>query len=111
LSLFGDYIRERLGKEIVETDDGFATYYFPEPGCCYIEDIYVRPEARRTGAGSRLADQVTEIALSKGSDRLIGSVDPKAFGSTDSMKALLAYGFELHGTDGKLIYLKKEIGG
>jgi GNAT superfamily N-acetyltransferase len=87
------------------------TFVIPEPGCCYIEDIYVRPEARRTGFGSWLADQVTKIALAKGCDRLVGSVDPTAFGATESMKALFAYGFQLHGTDGKLIYLTKQIGG
>lgn len=110
MSLFGDYIKERQGKEILETGDGFATYYFPNPDTCYIEDIYVRPEARRTGLASKMADQIVQIAKENRCQALIGSVSVAAFGSTESLKALLAYGFELEGLKGELIYLKKDIG-
>lgn len=109
MSLYGDYIRERLGKAIIENDDGFATYYFVNEKTCYIEDIYVRPEARRTHAASKMADEITEIAKKNGCTDLVGSVAPQAFGATESMKVLIAYGFKIDVSTNDLIYLKKNI--
>jgi GNAT superfamily N-acetyltransferase len=110
VSHFGDYIKERLGKEIIEIAEGFATYYFFENDmCCYLEDIYIEPASRRKGVATILAKLVEEKAREKGAIVLFGSVLPAAGGSTASLKALLAYGFELHGIEGDLIMFKKPL--
>lgn len=105
-SLYGQYILEREGKLIVEDADGFASFaIFNED--CYLENIYVVPEKRRSGHASILADRVSEIAKNKGCKRLIGSVRPSANGSTESMKALLAYGFKLLSASQDAIFFEK----
>jgi predicted GNAT family acetyltransferase len=107
-SLFAQYIREREGKEIVETENGFATFFYTGE-YCYIEDIYVKPELRKSGLASELANQISEIAKNKGVKKLLGSVSPKATGADASMRVLLAYGFKLLSSDKDLIYFEKEI--
>ncbi len=108
MSLFSEYIKERGGKEIVESDKGFATYYYVNDGC-YIEDIYVKEEFRKSGEASRLANEISEIAKSKGYKMLYGTVCPSANGSTSSLKVLLAYGFSLDSSMNNLIVMKKEL--
>lgn len=108
MSLYGEYIKERVGKEIVESDKGFATYSYVDNGC-YIEDIYVIPEHRRSGEAARLADEVAHTAKAKGLQKLFGSVVPSAKGSTSSLKVLLSYGFKLLSADKNIIYFEKDI--
>lgn len=107
-SLFAEYIEERKGKEIIESDKSFATYYYLKDGC-YIEEIYVKPEFRKSGEASRLADKISEMARSKGYTILYGTVCPSAVGSTDSIKVLLAYGFSVDSSINNLIAFKKDL--
>lgn len=107
-SLYAHYIKERENKEIVESEKGFATYCFTNDGC-YIVDIYVLPEFRKSGEASNMANQITEIAKSKGFNKLYGTVSPLANGSTESLKVLLAYGFKLDSSNSQLLVLKKDI--
>lgn len=108
MSLFRDYILERGGKEIIESEKGFATYYYINDGC-YIEEIFVKPEFRKSGEASKLANEISEIAKSKGCSNLYGTVCPSANGSTNSLKVLLAYGFKLDSSINNLIVMKKEL--
>lgn len=107
-SLYSSYIYEREGKEIVESEKGFATYNYINNGC-YIQDIYVKPEFRKEGIASKMADQIAEIAKSKGYKKLFGSVCPSANGSTESLKVLLAYGFKLSESSNNFIILEKDL--
>ena len=111
MSLYGEYIKERLNKSIIEDEHGFATY-FPafNNEYMYIEDLYVKPIYRKKAKASAYADKVAEIARKKGIRKLLGSVDLNANAATESMKVLLAYGFSLLDIKGSLIYLSKEIG-
>lgn len=107
-SLFALYLKERTNKEIIETEKGFATYYYLPDGC-YIEDIFVKKEFRRSGEASKMTDQIAKIAKEKGFNKLYGTVVPTAKGSNDSLKALQAYGFEIYNSDQTFIWLKKGI--
>lgn len=108
MSLYADYMKEREGIDTVEVDDGFATFNIDQD-ICYIINIYVRPEVRRSGVASEIADRVTDIAKRSGCRTLLGSIDPKTNGSTESMQGLFAYGFKLRYLDGPLIFLSKDI--
>lgn len=109
MKMFADYIKERENKECLYSAKGFATFLF-EKETCYIENIYVKPEFRKEGEASRLADEIADIAAKKGCKLLMGSVSPLANGSTDSLKVLLAYGFKLVSSTNNFIILSKEIG-
>lgn len=115
MSFYGDYIKERLGKSIIETDSGFATYFYtthPLYGeSVYIEDIYVVPHLRRTKAASQMADRIANEALDNGVKTMLGSVCPNAKGSTESLKTLLGYGMKLDCIRDGLIYFVKQLEG
>lgn len=114
MSLYGEYLLERLGKEIIERDDGFATFVrltTPEgESAVYIEDIFVRPEARKKGVATDLADGICQWAATCGCTVVFGSVNAKANGATQSLKVLIAYGMQLSHVIGDMIYFRKEIG-
>lgn len=109
-SQYADYIRERSFDEIVETECGFATYRFLEGGkSCYIVDIYIVPESRKTGAASAIADSIVEIAKARGCTELLGTVCPSAKAATASLKVLLAYGMALKSSSSDLVVFRKDI--
>lgn len=107
-SLYAQYIKEREGKRIIESDNGFATYQIHGDEC-YIEDIYVVPRHRRGKVASQLADSVVEDAKKQGCKILTGSVVPSTRGSTTSLKVLLGYGFSLWKCEHDFILFRKEI--
>ncbi len=108
-SLFAQYLYERSNKAIVEDENGFASYYYIG-STCYIEDLYVKRGMRNKGIASSYADKIAEEAKSKQATQLMGSVNLNTMGATDSMKALLAYGFELQSAGNNMIYLVKSLG-
>jgi len=107
-SHYASYIEEREGAFIVENEKGFATYRFINDGC-YIEDIYVAKDFRKNGQAVEFADQIAEIAKAKGFTRLYGTVAIGAKGATDSLKVLLAYGFNLHSANSQLVVFVKDL--
>jgi GNAT superfamily N-acetyltransferase len=108
MSLYGSYIKERLNKDILEDDKGFATFYFVNGGV-YIEDLYTLPQYRQTGHAARLADKIALIAKEQGYNKMFGTIVPTAQGSTEGMKVLLAYGFKLRDAQNGFITLEKAI--
>lgn len=109
MSLYSFYLKEREGYEVVEAMGGFASYKILSPDEIYIRDIYVVPSERRKGIASELADLVSDIGKNSHCKYLIGSVCPGAFGATESLKALLAYGFQLYQSKENMIWLRKEL--
>ena len=112
ISLYGKYIAEREGKEIIENDKCFAVYCFGEDECgkfCYIEDIYVLPDFRKSGEAKGIADKIAIEAKEKGCVTLYGSVNPEAQSWTESLRVLEAYGMVYSHKDADLLYFKKEV--
>lgn len=112
MTLYAQYIKEREQKDIIETDKGFATYKVYPNGECYLQDIYVIPEARRSRVAYDLADQVVEIAKEKKCHTLVGSVCTDAINPTASMKFVLNYnGMKFHSVKGNMIFFTKDLRG
>lgn len=108
MSMLLEYFKEREGAESIETDEGFATYIISDSEC-YLKDIFVRPEFRKAGTATRIANEVVRIARLKGCTFLTGSVCPKAKNSTASLQVLIGYGMELFSSQDNLIIFKKDI--
>ena len=108
MSMYREYLEELGSRDIVESENGFATYLITGKEC-YIEDIYVKKEFRKTKEASKLADKIVKIAKEKGCTLLTGSVVPTANNSTRSLKVLLGYGFKLHSANDNFIVFSKEL--
>lgn len=109
MSLYGDYILEHRGDQIVEDEFGFATYRYLNDDNVYIIDIYVVPEMRNTNRASAIADKVVEAARLKGCKKLLGTVVPDAHNSTASLRVLLGYGMTLQSIANGCIIFEKDI--
>ncbi len=109
-SLYALYIKERQDCDIIEHDFGFASYSIIGNDC-NIRDVYVIPTERRHGYASKLLNRIEGVARNYGCSTLWATVSPLALGSTEALKAVLGYGFELYMSQDNLITFKKSIGG
>lgn len=108
MSLWAEYVKETLGREVIETDYGFASYHVRGDDC-YLEDLYVVPEFRRAGGATRLGELVREKAIKAGCKSLTTTVNCTFKDPSTSLKACLSYGFQIHQTGQNFIVLRKEI--
>lgn len=110
MSLYAKYLLERTDVEILERDDGFATYRFMNDGkSVYLIDIFVPKDLRNQGIAAEMADLIAKKAKSEGCTEMIGSVKPSTNGSTESLKVLLAYGFKLLSSGDDFIFFRKDL--
>jgi hypothetical protein len=109
MSHYADYIKEREGYDMIEGEHGFASFLFVTPDICYIRDIYIIPQSRKTKEALALAEEISKIAKERGAKLLRGSVCVGTQGDTNSMRVLLSYGFKLKHVDQNMIYLDKEL--
>lgn len=107
-SLFSLFKKEYANTEVLEVDNGFATFMLKDD-MVYLEDIFVRAEHRKSGLATILADNVVSLAKEQGCTVLIGSVNLKSSNPTRSMKVLLSYGMSPSHTAGDMIFFKKDI--
>jgi GNAT superfamily N-acetyltransferase len=74
VDLFDDQVCESFVLEKEEKMIGFALFYTAystwKGRCLYLEDFYVQPEYRRSGAGKMLFNQVVEEAKARGVKRM-----------------------------------------
>lgn len=108
-SLYAQYIKERIGRGILETEDGFATFDYISDDVVYIIDIYVVPEKRKSKVASELADTICEQAKKDGKKFLLGSVDVTANGAEISAKCLEAYGMKVYKVAEPMIFYIKPL--
>jgi predicted GNAT family acetyltransferase len=108
-SLYGQYIKEREGFDIVETEYGFATYTSVDEQTIYLRDIFIVAEKRRSGLATELSTKVAEIAKELGKNKILGSICIDAKGVTTSMAALLGDKFKFSHANGNMLYFVKDI--
>jgi len=110
MSLYSKYLRERTKDQILELEQGFATYRFvPEQKAVYIIDIFVDRDFRDQGLATIMADKIADIAKKQGCIKMFGTVAPSSYGSTVSLKVLLSYGMSLQSSGPDYIILEKEL--
>ena len=112
MSLYADYLKEREGLETIESaaGDGFLTYTVTEE-YLYIVDIYTKPEARRTGAATKLEAMAAAVARSCGLSHLMGSVALNVEGVAVSLKMMInrGYTFQSFNAEKQIMYFLKGI--
>lgn len=117
MSDWANYIKEREGHEIIETDEGFIEYHIVpgDPALLFIDSFYIKPEFRRSAqggtAGMRLTQQAIEAGLRAGCVFAAAEIHVEMLNATHSLRAALAYGMRLHSTGHNRIMLIKRIGG
>lgn len=106
MSLWGEYIKEKYNKGIVEDDNGFSTYLIFNKEI-YIEDIYIVPEKRDQNYWRILWKQLKPIILANECETISCCIFLKSNNPENSLGWLLKLGFKLtHIIDNNIIYLK-----
>ena len=108
VSMFGDFKKELEGICEIESEFGFATYKVTGEEI-YIEDLYIKPDNRRSHHASDMVDSISEIGIKNGCKRIWCSVCPSKNNSTISLMAQLGYGFKLSSSRDNFILLVKEL--
>jgi len=104
------YIKELYGKEMLETEYGFATYFIvPGTSVCYLEDIFVAPEHRKSRAGTELENAVIEWAKERKCTEIMGSAAVGLPTTERSVAVLIARGYKLSKVTETMLYFKKNI--
>lgn len=112
MSLYSEYLKERLDEEVIEHEDSFASFRFIDDQgvkTVYIVDIYVRPHFRNAKVASCLADEITIFAKERGCKRMIGTVSASAKNATQSIMVLIGYGMDFYRCNNEGLIFKKEI--
>lgn len=104
-----DYYKERKGADVIHDEHGNFLSYYIKPPECYIEDLYVAPEFRKTKVASKMADIVEQIAKDSGCNLLSGTVDLKSLNPSLGIQAVLGYGMKYHSRREDLLIFCKEI--
>lgn len=114
--MYSRYLRETLSLETLTDPEnrGFLTYGFDcIPGVdfphCYIQDIYVVPEHRKSHIAAQMADRVAVLARRFGKKVLFGSVCGTAKDPDRSMRVLMAYGMKLYSLGDNVMYFAKDL--
>lgn len=113
MNMYKQYLEElHEGKSLINNETGFISYWIRDSingKECYIEDIYVAKDYRKSRAAHKLADIVVEIAKKQDCKILTGTVIPTANNSEISLKMMLSYDFKILNSNENVIWFFKEI--
>jgi len=109
MSLYAEYLKERLDYDTVEIDGiGFASYKFLADAIL-VAEIFVRPENRKQGFCRKLVDKLCKIASDCGLEYLVGQISVNAVGMKDILAIVINHGGEILNADGGIIYFRWRI--
>lgn len=108
--LYFDYLKEREGKEVVETESYFFTYkHFGKNKQLYLSDFYVVPQSRNQKVGTEAMNKVIEIAKSLNCSHVACTTDTNTNNWEKAASGLIGYGFQVIKEENGLIYYYKDI--
>jgi ribosomal protein S18 acetylase RimI-like enzyme len=109
LPLYADYLQERENAHILENENGFCIYKYLSPTTAYLQDIYVKPEWRKTAIGKKMLEDVVKICKKSNISALLASTDISANNPEVSALAILKSGFKFHKLEENMIWYVMEI--
>lgn len=104
-----DMVRARKhGMIHAQTDKGFFQYCH-DKSMIYLDTIYVEPTLRGQGYGRELYERALKRGRDIGCNKLLVSVAPVLYNSTELLKLFLKNGLELYSSGLNIIFLVKDI--
>lgn len=104
-----DFYRE-IGSHVMENEHGWLNYYINSDGNCYLENLYIYPESRKsqkfTSLLSCLELQAVEL---HGCKMLFTSINRHIPQVDINLQIALKRGFKFHLSNNDAIILKKEL--
>jgi len=106
--MYFDYLKERLNQDHMEFDSGFIVYSI-EGRDCYIHEIYVKPEARRSDVATAMVGAVEYEAALHGCTKLWGNVIVDTNGPEAALAFHLSMGAKIASAKDNIIVTYKEL--
>lgn len=105
-----DYLKERFGYSSLVEEYGFASYTL-ELGTLFLQEIYIKPEFRRTGKGRELLQKLELIGKEHQCTRFWAQIWTNDSCCNQTLKASLGVGFKVVDANNNRMVLTKEIEG
>lgn len=109
-SLYAKYISERQEGKILEDSFGFVAYRIIGPECFIIE-MYISPESRKSGMARSLVSKLESIAKEHGSTHITGNIHLDDKGASNTLISALMIGFKVVSANAGVLLIAKELGG
>ena len=110
MSLYAEYVKERWGNEVLETEHVFLEFEIKGTDCV-IANAYCSPQKRSTPEADETWAKMIEIAKQKGCTKMWCQVDTTTLNANHSLRAILGRGFKVDSAASGIIILSKDIGG
>lgn len=111
--MYKEYMKEEYGREVIESDRGFCTYFYNESAKeLFVSDIYIKPEFRNTIESKKFMSEVVRIAQNLGCDKLTGIVSLGVKSServSKLMRCYLSLGFLIERATNDQIVIRKPL--
>lgn len=103
-TLYAKYIKEREGFDILEGEYSFCTYKIRNEEC-FIGHMYVDPEHRQKSLSRLMVEQLIIIAKENNCNALVGTIDLRDRGASNTMLAALKDGFKIYEANNNVIVI------
>lgn len=109
-TLYAQYIKEREGSEVLESEDGFIVYKISKKEC-FIVDMFVAKDRRARGAGHALLKSLDALAAKRDCEFITANIHLWDAGASNTLLAALTAGFLLGSANAGHITIFREVGG
>jgi len=110
VKLYGEYIKEREGYELLVNKDGSAFCSYKVFGdSIYLRDMFVSFSERGKGLAKSLAKQVENHGKMQSCKTMVTSVDLNTSGASENVAMFVNYGFKIKQAQGNALWLEKEL--
>jgi hypothetical protein len=106
--MFEKYMKERQGADCLKTEKGFL-FYKVEGQECFIADMYIEPEFRKSGVFEGFIDALSEIALMKSCKAITATIYLNDKGCNRTLNAAFKVGFKLAQANNNVLFIVKEL--
>lgn len=104
-TLYANYINEREGFQILETQFSFICYKIKNNEC-FISHCYTSNDHRQSRSMSRLLLDLIDIASQSGCDRITASIDLRDRNASFTLLAALKFGFKVTLADSGILIIE-----
>ena len=104
-----DFFKE-IGGYVIENEHGWVNYYLHDGGNCYLENMYIYPESRKSQNGTYILT-LLEIKVKEihGCSNLFTTINRGIPDPDKNLQICLKRGFKFHSSTNDAIILKKEL--
>lgn len=107
-SNYGRYIKEREGLDVLEGDNYFIIYKMNESQC-FIYDMWVDPECREQGKGTKAISRLEQLMLNLQRSVILADIYLKDPNHKTTLMAAFSWGFNIVEANNNFISIARNI--